>query len=64
MKIIKEYLIEGGFDHEEIVSVEDDKLCLMENVDRSIKSGWQPFGSPFLDKEGCICQAMVMYKEI
>jgi RNA processing factor Prp31 len=38
-----------------------DMTCEMPKA--LIKEGWQPYGSPYIDKDGCDCQAMVKYEE-
>lgn len=38
-----------------------DMTCEMPKA--LIKEGWQPYGSPYIDKEGRDCQAMVKYEQ-
>lgn len=38
-----------------------DLTCEMPRA--LIKEGWQPYGSPYIDKNGHDCQAMVKYEE-
>ena len=39
------------------------ELCPVDRVNTMIKSGWQPYGSPFIGVDGAIYQAIVKYKE-
>jgi hypothetical protein len=60
-KII-DYRIISGFTEEAKRNDHDGDIQLLKLVWENIEDGWQPLGSPFLDRNGWVCQAMVKYE--
>ena len=59
MKEIIRYKIIGDEDVDE----ENNYQPLGEHVEKYLRKGWQPFGSPFADEHNNFWQAMVVYKD-
>ena len=54
----------GSNDRREIVKYKTVNIDMGDRgINLSIKEGWQPFSSPFLDHKSSTIQAMVKYKE-
>ena len=42
------------------IAVEADVQALAQGVRRQMQKGWKPYGPPFLDRTGSLCQALVI----